>query len=148
MSEPTKEYNKDYSNLKFVRLRGSYPEDLIGMVTYKEECIVIQNPLRIEMETIFEEGRQVLSMQEYLPQSIVELKEVEIPMSDVLFVTPVRAEFFDQYDYVCEFFYTNEDERKAKAKAQKDSVTETAGKMEKVVSILEAMQAKKDKPVH
>jgi hypothetical protein len=148
MTEPTREYNKNYDNLKFVRLRGSYPEDLIGMVTYKEECIVIQNPLRVEMETIFEEGRQIVSMQEYLPQMIVETKEVEIPMSDVLFVTPVRAEFFEQYDYVCEFFYTDEEERKAKIKAKKDSVVETAGKMEKVVSILEAMQAKKDKPVH
>jgi hypothetical protein len=148
MSEPTKEYGKDYENLKFVRLRGSYPEDLIGMVTYKEECIVIQNPLRVEMETILEEGRQIVSMQEYLPQMIVETKEVEIPMSDVLFVTPVRAEFFEQYDYVCGFFYTDEAEKKAKTKARKDSVLDTTEKMEKVVSILEAMQAKKDKPVH
>ena len=146
MSEPTPEYGKNYDDLKFVRLRGSYPEDLIGMVTYKEECIVIQNPLRVDIETSYDEGRQILSMQEYLPQSIIELKEVEIPTADILFITPVRNEFFEQYDYVCEFFYNNENMKKTKV--QKDSVAETAGKMEKVVSILEAMQAKKDKPVH
>lgn len=142
MTEPTREYNKNYDNLKFVRLRGSYPEDLIGMVTYKEECIVIQNPLRIEMETSFDEGRQILSMQEYLPQTIIEIKEVEIPSEDVLFVTPVRSEFFEQYDYVCEFFYND---KKPETKIKNEKLSEAT---EKVVSILEAMQSKKDKPVH
>jgi hypothetical protein len=148
MSEPTPEYGKNYENLKFVRLRGSCPDDIIGIVTYKEECILIERPLRVEMETILEEGRQIISMQEYLPQMIIELKEVEIPNRDVLFVTPVKKDFIEQYEYVSEFFYTDEDEKKAKVKAHKDSLSETSKKMEKVVSILEAMQAKKDKPVH
>jgi hypothetical protein len=139
---------KNYENLKFVRLRGSCPDDLIGFVTYKEECIVIEKPLRVEMETIFEEGRQIIAMQEYLPQLIVEIKEVEIPMEDVLFVTPVKEDFIEQYEYASEFFYTDESEKKAKIKAHEGSLTETSKKMEKVVSILEAMQAKKDKPVH
>jgi hypothetical protein len=145
MSEPTPEYDKKYDNLKFVRLRGSCPDDIIGMVTYKEECIIIERPLRVEMETIFEEGRQIISMQEYLPQLIVELKEIEIPMHDVLFVTPVKKDFIEQYEYVSEFFYTDEETKKEKSKKK---LEETSGKMEKVVSILEAMQAKKDKPVH
>jgi hypothetical protein len=148
MSETTPEYGKNYDNLKFVRLRGSCPDDLIGFVTYKEECIVIEKPLRVEMETIFEEGRQIIAMQEYLPQLVIELKEIEIPLEDILFVSPVKKEFIEQYEYVSDFFYTDESEKKAKLKAHKDSVAETAGKMEKVVSILEAMQAKKDKPVH
>ena len=42
---------KSYDDLRFVRLRGSYSEDLIGTVSYKEECIVISKPLRIEVET-------------------------------------------------------------------------------------------------
>ena len=61
--------------LKFVRLKNHF-EDLIGYVTYKDECLVIETPLRIEIETIFDEGRQILSMQEYLPQSVVEIKEI------------------------------------------------------------------------
>lgn len=133
----------NYDDLKFVRLRGSYPEDIIGTVSYKEECIVISKPLRIEVETILEEGRQIVVMQEYLPQMIVEIKEVEIPTEDILFVTPVKKEFIEQYEYVCEFFY--DEERKINKPASKEKVMEAT---EKVVSILEAMQAKKDKPVH
>ena len=92
--------------LKFVRLR-SIPDDLIGYVTYKEECLVIEQPLRIEIDTMFDEGRQILSMQEYLPQSVIEIKEVEFYMEEVLFATPVRQEFIEQYEYVADFFYNN-----------------------------------------
>ena len=142
MTEPTVEYNKNYENLKFIRLRGSYAEDLIGIVSYKEECIVIKQPLRVEIETLFEEGRQILSMQEYLPQTIVKIQEVEIPSEDILFVTPVNEEFYEQYEYVCEFFYND---KKPEKKTKVEKISEAT---EKVVSILEAMQAKKDKPVH
>jgi hypothetical protein len=97
------------------------------------------------METIFEEGRQIIAMQEYLPQLVIELKEIEIPLEDILFVTPVKKEFIEQYEHVSEFFYTDEETKKEKSKKK---LEETSGKLEKVVSILEAMQAKKDKPVH
>jgi hypothetical protein len=145
MTESTKE-SENYDNLKFVRLRGSCPDDIIGFVTYKQECIVIYKPLIISVETFFEEGRQIVSMQEYLPQNIVSIKEVEIPSADILFVTPINKDFVEQYDYACQYFYT--DETATKKKNKKDSLEETSGKIEKVVSILEAMQAKKDKPVH
>lgn len=132
-------------NLKFVRLRGSCPDDIIGFVTYKEECIVIYKPLIITVETFFEESRQIVSMQEYLPQNIVKIKEVEIPNQDILFVTPINEDFIEQYEYACQYFYTDESAKKKKSKKELEEAT---GKMEKVVSILEAMQAKKDKPVH
>jgi hypothetical protein len=131
--------------LKFVRLRTTL-DDLIGYVTYKPECIVIETPLRIEVETIFDEGRQILCMQEYLPQTVINLKEVEIPTSDIMFVTPVREEFIEQYEYVRDFFYNNEAKIKNPLAPKKVDITpETA---EKVVSIFEALASKKDKPVH
>ena len=132
--------------LKFVRFK-SMPEDLIGWVTYKEECIIIEMPLKVEVETIFDEGRQILGMQEYLPQSIIELREVEFPLEDVMFCTPVRPEFHEQYEQVSEFFYNNQSTLK-QPKMVKDSVEKTADAAHKVVSILEAMANKKDKPVH
>ena len=137
MSEP--------KELKFVRLK-SMPDDLIGYVTYKEDCLVIETPLRIEIETIFDEGRQILSMQEYLPQSVVEIKEIEIPMTEIMFVTPVRKEFYEQYEYVSDFFYNNQSTIKSpKKKRTKADVTNLE---ENVVSIIEAL-AKKDKgPMH
>jgi hypothetical protein len=131
--------------LKFVRLKTQF-EDLIGYVTYKDEYLVIETPLRIEIETIFDEGRQILSMQEYLPQSVVEIKEIEIALSEVMFATPVRKEFYEQYEYVSDFFYNNQSTIKSpKKKRTKADVTNLE---ENVVSIIEAL-AKKDKgPMH
>ena len=148
MTEDVTEYRAK-GELKFVRLRA-LPDDLVGYVRYKEGCIEIHQPLRIDIETIFDEGRQILSMQEYLPQSVIELQEVEIYLEDVLFVTPVRPEFIEQYEYVADFFYNNtakikESPVKKKKKINPEEVQE---KVEKVVSILEAMANKKDKPVH
>ena len=145
MSEDSVEY-KPRGELKFVRLR-KLPDDIIGYVTYKEGYIVVELPLRIEIETLFDEGRQILAMQEYLPQSVISIKEVDIDNEDVLFATPVNEEFVEQYEYVADFFYNNEhnlknpQKKKARAKKVEDL-------QENVVSILEALQSKKDKPVH
>ena len=141
MSEDPVEYNR--GELKFIRLRTTF-EDLVGYVRYGEEYLTIKMPLRVEIETLFDEGRQILSLQEYLPQSIIELKEIDILMSDVMFASPVKDEFVEQYEYVSDFFYNN----KTKIKKDKPKVTELPETVEKVVSILEALQAKKDKPVH
>jgi len=147
MSEDPVVYNR--GELRFVRLKN-FPDDLIGYVTYKDECLVIETPLRIEIETLFEEGRQILAMQEYLPQSVIELREVEIPMSDILFAAPVRPEFYEQYEYVSDFFYNNTHNLKnpQKKKPKNKKVADVEEMQENVISILEAL-AKKDKgPVH
>lgn len=133
--------------LKFVRFK-TMPEDLIGMVTYKEEYIVIETPLKVEVETLFDEGRQILAMQEYLPQSIIELREVEFPLEDIMFCTPVRKEFHEQYEYVCDFFYNNTTKFQDNIKKKQKKIQEQAESIENVVSILEALKSKKDKPVH
>ena len=146
MSEDPVEY-KPRGELKFVRLR-SIPDDLIGYVTYKEECIVIETPLRIEIETLFDEGRQILAMQEYLPQSVITIKEVEFYNEEVLFVTPVIEDFIEQYEYVADFFYNNETKLKSPEKKKAKGVDTTQESVDKVVSIMEALQSKKDKPVH
>ena len=145
MSEDVPEYNK--KELKFVRLKNTY-DDLIGYVTYKEECIVIEQPLRIDVETIFEEGRQILAMQEYLPQSVISIKEVDFDNDEVLFATPVRDEFIEQYEYVADFFYNNVTKLKEPVKKKTKKLEDGVESVDKVVSILEAMANKKDKPVH
>lgn len=145
MSEDRPEYDRARGELRFVRLR-SMSEDLIGYVTYRDEYIVIETPLRIEIETIFEEGRQILAMQEYLPQSVIEMKEVEFYTDEVLFTSPVRKEFHEQYEYVSDFFYNNNHNLTSTKK--KKGKKETQEIQDKVVSILEALASKKDKPVH
>jgi hypothetical protein len=146
MSEDIEEY-KEKGELRFIRLR-SIPDDIIGYVIYKEDYIIVQTPLRIEIETIFEEGRQILAMQEYLPQSVIEIKEVEFYMDEVLFVTPVREEFYEQYEYVADFFYNNTSKIRSPQKKKTQAPSELDDKVDNVVSILEAMVNKKDKPVH
>jgi hypothetical protein len=134
----------DAKDLKFVRLRNT-AEDIVGYVTFKEGYITIENPLRVDIETLFDEGRQILAMQEYLPQSIVTIKEIDILSEEVMFTTPVREDFVEQYEYVADFFYNNtttlrDSPTKKKKKKGADS--------DNVVSIMEAMINKKDKPVH
>jgi len=133
--------------LKFVRFK-TLPEDLIGWVSYKEDCIVIETPLKVEVETIFDEGRQILGMQEYLPQSIIELREVEFPLEDVMFCTPVRPEFHEQYEYVSDFFYNNTTKFQENLNKRQKKIQEQTETVENVVSILEALKSKKDKPIH
>ena len=146
MSEDPVEY-KPRGELKFVRLR-TIPDDIIGYVSYKEGYILVERPLRIEIETLFDEGRQILAMQEYLPQSVVEIKEVEFYNEEVLFATPVREEFIEQYEYVADFFYNNQTKFKEPVKKKTKAFDTTQESVDKVVSILEAIQSKKDKPVH
>lgn len=145
MSEDVQPYNR--GELKFVRFK-TIPEDLVGWVTYKEECIIIETPLCVEVETIFEEGRQILIMHEYLPQSIVEMREVEFALDDILFCTPVKKEFMEQYEYVSDFFYNNTARFKDNLKKNKKTIQDETENLENVVSILEALKSKKDKPVH
>ena len=146
MSEDPVEY-KPRGELKFVRLR-TIPDDIIGYVTYKEGYIVVELPLRIEIETLFDEGRQILAMQEYLPQSVISIKEVEFYSEEVLFATPVNADFVEQYEYVADFFYNNQHKLKDPIKKKTKATEEMSETAQKVVSILEAMANKKDKPVH
>jgi len=146
MSEDKVEY-KPRGELKFVRLR-SIPDDIIGYVTYKQDYITVELPLRIEIETLFDEGRQILAMQEYLPQAVVEIKEVDFVNEEVLFATPVKAEFVEQYEYVADFFYNNTANIKTPVKKKTKGLDNNPETVEKVVSILEAMANKKDKPVH
>ena len=146
MSEDPVEY-KPNGELRFVRLR-TIPDDIIGYVTYKEDYIIIERPLRIEIETLFDEGRQILAMQEYLPQSVIEMKEVEFYSEEVLFATPVKEDFIEQYEYVAHFFYNNTTKLKTPEKKKTKGLETTQENVDKVVSILEALQSKKDKPVH
>lgn len=138
-----KKQTQTEKQLKFVRLRTAFDDDLLGYVTQVDNKITVEMPLRVMVETIFEEGRQILSMQEYLPQSIVDKRIVEFDMSDVHFMEDVKTDFVEQYEYVSDFFYNNEPTIKSPKKKQTEEATK-----EKVVSILEALASKKDKPVH
>jgi hypothetical protein len=131
------------TELKFVRLKST--DDLVGYVTHYDNYIVIEKPLRIDIETYLEENRQILSLQEYLPQAVIDLQEIEIPGEEISFTTPVKADFVEQYEHIADFFYNVQTRGKSALVKSKEDVSDTA---QKVVSILEALASKKDKPVH
>lgn len=124
--------------LKFVRLQSG--EDLIGMVTFGEEYITIFHPLRVHIETFYEEGKQLLAFDEYLPQTVIDMKEIDIFAHDILFTSPVKENIVDQYNQVSQYFYNN------KSKVKKKSSEEET--QDNVVSLVEALMEKKNKPIH
>jgi len=132
----------EQKELKFVRLKNSF-DDIVGHVTFHDQYLTVEKPLVVDVETIFEEGRQILSIREYLPQSIISMREVDFNLDQVLFTTPVREDFKDQYEQVATFFYDQQAGLNEKPKKRKKVVD-----AENVVSLLEALRDKKDKPVH
>jgi hypothetical protein len=154
MSEETPTYSHPKGELRFVRLKNTF-EDLVGYVMSKDGYLTIYQPLKVEIETLFNEGRQILSMQEYLPQSIIDIREINILSSDVMFIAPVKWDFYDQYKQVSDFFYGNDylikekttkhGKQKTKPKVNEENQQE---QQENVISLLDALAKKEKGPVH
>lgn len=138
--------------IKLVRFKNHVEEDIVGYVTHKEGYITVELPLYISIETLFEEGRQILTLQEYLPQAVIELREVDISSEEILFTTPVRDDFIAQFENVSDFFFNNESkirERETeKTKKRIKRKIPTDFKDDNVISIMEAIIDKKNKPIH
>lgn len=128
--------------LKFVRLRNG--EDIIGYCTDNEKnnILNIENPLLVEVDTIYEEGKQLIAMREYLPQAILDTKDIDIEQEEIMFIASVREEFVEEYQHVSEYFYSAESRVKTKKKKARDASDGN------VVSLIDALLDKKDKPLH
>lgn len=131
--------------LKMVRLKFTQ-EDLVGLVTFHQEYITIERPLAFQVDTDYEEGKQILTIREYLPQSVISLKEVDFNNSEILFTSPVRKEFKEQYDDMAEFFYEKQPSMMEKNKEKREILNSRDN--DKIVSLIEAMRDKKNKPIH
>lgn len=133
--------------VKFVRFKD-WNEDIVGIVTFHDEYITIERPLVVEVDTDFEEGRQMLTVREYLPQAIVAIQEMEFDNHRVLLTTPVRKEFKEQYDQMAEFFYERQPNLMNKKELEKKKRIDDEVDGEKIISLIEALRDKKNKPVH
>jgi hypothetical protein len=92
-------------------------------------------------------------MNEYLPQSIIDIQEVEFFVEDILLIASVKPDFAEHYEFVADFFYTKKHKIKTphttKKKSKSKKGEEPSSENEKnVISILDALASKKDKPVH
>ena len=118
---------EDEKEIKFIRLTETAGNiDIVGFVSVYDDYIIVEKPLKIEVETLFEEGKQLVYMQEYLPQSILDIREVEFLQSDIMFMSPIRDSFVDQYIEIAEFFYS---------KMPKMNIQETKVKMKKEMDL-------------
>lgn len=134
--------SEESKQLLLIRFKNN-PDDIVGLVTKHQKHITVEDPLIVYVETLFEEGRQILSIREYLPQTIVSIREVDFDAKEILFTTPVRDEFKDQYEQVAKFFYEEQVIAMEKPKKKKSGIDS-----ENVVSLIEAIRDKKGKPVH
>lgn len=128
--------------LKFVRLRNG--DDVVGMCDEDTNSVTITNPMYVEVESIPEEGKQFILMREYLPQSIIASRDITFKKSQIMYITNVRKEFVSEYEKVSEYFY----EENVKIRSSMKSKEELSEKSENVLSILDALRGKKDKPIH
>ena len=141
--------------VEFVRFKHPY-EDLAGFVIITGNKLIIDFPLIVELESDYEEGRQAMFLKEFLPQGIISKTTIEFPLKDILFHEPVREEFLEHYEEAKEFFFFEQLQAKKTVKLKKGSAVvdqdhfdeETTERVKNVVSILEALRDKKDKPVH
>lgn len=120
----------------YVRVKSTF-EDIMGYVKRDKNKITITNPMAVSIETTLEESRQFISLNEYIPQAIVQLKSVTFNNDEIMFAEPVTEKAAEVYKQISEVFY-NEEKKKQKM--------EEYGK--NVVSMLDALANKKDKPVH
>ena len=145
--------NPPIPEVEYVRFKQPY-EDLAGFVIIKDDKLIIDFPLVVELESNYDEGRQALFLKEFLPQSIISKTSIEYPLSEVLFHEPVKEEFLEHYEEAKEFFFfeqLNEERKVTVRKGYQEAEhfdEETTERVNKVVSILEALRDKKDKPVH
>lgn len=127
-------------DLMFIRMRND--DDIVGYVTeITESSITIQQPLFVGIETLYEEGKQIIALREYIPQSIVDLKEVKIPTNEIIFMEPTRSEFADEYHEVAEMFYESAPKIKSTKKRK-------GADGNNVINMLDALTDKKDKTTH
>jgi hypothetical protein len=127
--------------IKFLKLRNG--EDLVASVVIENESITLTRPVCIMVENMYEEGRQILNVREWLPPSVVTSESITIDRSEIIATLDISEDFLEQYKDICEMFFDNKPVVKKKAKRV------TSG--EKVVSIMEALEGmveKKDKPIH
>lgn len=90
------------SYIKILRLKSG--EDIIGFVETNSKFIKIKYPTILLIKYDYEFENQELLMKYWLPVSLIERNEADIPMTEVLLVLNVNNEFKEYYiDYLNNF---------------------------------------------
>lgn len=128
-------------NIQYIKLRNG--EDLVATVlSSDDQSITIKRPVCIMVENYLDEGRQYINVREWLPPMIAESDTITLDKKEVIAQMNTAADFVDQYEDICEMFF------ESKPVLRKESTKKTKQSVENVVSIIEALAEKKDKPTH
>lgn len=127
--------------VQYIRLRNG--DDIIASVEDIGNFLVLTNPMRVFIETILEEARQTVILDEYLPQKMIEIKSVQVPKEDVMFNTALSKSFLQDYETISKACYDPEPELPKKKKEFSDSAGEA--NEDKIISLLETIEAMKSK---
>lgn len=140
--------------VRFIRLRNG--DDIVAFTIELPTTLVIRRPIGIQIESLFEVNKQIVTMYEWLTPSIADYETLSLDMSDVMFCLPVQVDFETRYLEMADILFDPEnymDRSKRKKKSKKEQRTERVGNQDgnNVVSfsdVLADLLAKKDKPVH
>lgn len=127
-------------DIRYLKLTNG--EELIAYVSTNSSSYEINRPVMLMIVNIYEESRQLLNFREYLPPTIAKEQKLTIGKKEVFFMLEVQDQFKEQYIEMCEYLFDEGDKKKPVTK--KDVTDEGA----KVVSLAQALQEKKGKPVH
>lgn len=137
--------------IRFIRLRNG--DDLVAYTTELPTSIVVRRPIGIQIETIIEMNKQIVTMYEWLSPSVAKYESITLNMEDVLLCLPVQDDFGERYVSMCDILFAPEAyEGRMKPKKKKKTLKEELQeKSNNVVSLFEAaaeLLDKKDKPIH
>lgn len=128
--------------IKYIRLQNS--DEILAYTEETAKEYVLTRPMLLFIVNYYEDGKQLLNFREYIPPTIVDEQTIRIPKKDVVFCSPVKEEFREQFIEMNDYFF--ETTPKVKTKTKLDEAG--SSKKEKIVSIVEALMDKKGKPVH
>jgi len=129
--------------IRYIRLKNS--DEIIAYVHESKTKYICSRPVLLFVVNMFEDGKQLLNSREYLPPTIVQDQVVSFDKKDVVFCGTVLESFKSEYIEMSDYFF-NLDLIQSKTSVKKPTGEDS--KKDKVVSIVEALIDKKNKPVH
>ena len=126
--------------IQYIRLKNG--SDIIAQCEDIGTKIVVTKPMRVYIETILEESRQTVILDEYLPQKLVTIKSLEIPKEEIMFYSPLSKGFVQDYESISSACY---DEEEQVPVAKKPKQTNDDDNIISLVETIEALRSRRGK---
>lgn len=129
----------DKETIKYFRTVSG--EEIIAYTQEEGDNYILHKPVEMYIATYYEEGTQLMNFKEYIPPSVVKVDHITMPKDMIILCLETNDDFKQQYIDMCDTLYTVQ-----RSKSKKKN--ESSGGEEKVLSLIEALLEKKNKPTH